>query len=449
MSDIVDINGIPFGDLSKVNAIAKADFSFFNGIASAGGGASGSFTDTDFSLGIGSDRETFSDMSIGDAAGDRIVVIAWSAYDADAIVYASVGGAACTLHNSVIQGVTSAGIASVVVASGTIADVYLQFDTEVEDLSVGIYAIYGAQATIKDEDTDSGTSSSNIDLSINVGVGDVVIAAAAVSKVTSGQDITWDEVLSEDYNDEHAVLNNPAFSSAHNGFDSGNWPLDISATTVSDASAGAGGAFGPADSYWDDFEGDDFSGDNGDPFNPRNWEVGYADGSDPWEIQNNKLRITVAPSERNDLLSKFSLSGDFDVEFGYTLVTYPSTNEWQVTLLAAAYPYDVTYGARIRHSYYNGHRILHKAINGGGTYDLTQVSTSVTTAVLRMVRVDNNFTSYHGLTGTTLMKTSAVSGASGKNFQFIIRGYSSTSNPSAVFDINNFTINSGTVVAPY
>jgi hypothetical protein len=199
---------------------------------------------------------------------------------------------------------------------------------------------------------------------------------------------------------------------------------------------------------WGSFTGDDFTGTNGDLYDTEIWKVYFVEGDDPWEIQDNQLRITVDPNDRNDLVSTFSLEGDFDVEIDYTLLTYPSTNEWQITLLAIASPEDQLYGVRIRHSYYNGHRILHKAINGGSSYDVDQVPTSVTTAKLRIVRVDNNFTSYHGEEGTTFMKTSAVSGANGKDFQFIIRGFSSSSNPAALFDIDNFTINSGTVVPP-
>ena len=192
--------------------------------------------------------------------------------------------------------------------------------------------------------------------------------------------------------------------------------------------------------FWPNFAGDDFIEIDDDPPDPQAWSLVTGSSS----ISSNKLRISTA-SGNDEVGSLFGIYGDFDIQIDVDLVTYPNTNYWNFSfrLWNAAATAGVTLEIRVESS----QRKIKFFDNAGSWIERDSDNTSLTSTKFKFVRVSSTITASYWDGGDWVVSgTSTVLGTD----TIYVRCKSGkwSSNPTAVADFDNFTINSGTVVQP-
>lgn len=183
---------------------------------------------------------------------------------------------------------------------------------------------------------------------------------------------------------------------------------------------------------------DVFTGTDGDPPDPNKWSrslqvSGYC------EIQSNKLRIKADSTYGGvATASRYLLSGDFDLQVDFDLVTYPATGNWSVTLevqnpttgylCRTEYRYDSNYGWYA--NYYDG------SWGSRGTYLET-----LTSSRLRIARSGSTIT-YYRWTGSAWVSLGTDTTTLGTGEVFVRLNVNSWSGfPTASADFDNLLIN--------
>ncbi|MFT5728753.1 MAG: hypothetical protein ACI8PB_002909 [Desulforhopalus sp.] len=187
---------------------------------------------------------------------------------------------------------------------------------------------------------------------------------------------------------------------------------------------------------------DDFTGTDGDAPNPLLWTTGIPE-SYVVKIDDNSLYLSKPiGSGECSVDSTYSLPGDADVQVDYTLIDTSLSNEWRagISILLES-------GNRlwVTRAYSSGSRYLVLAYNGT-TYAATYLSTSDTSGKLRIIKSGSTITAqvWTGGSWTSIAHTLSDSSDISK-VSCSLAGYSSV-NPATTVKLDNFIINSGTVI---
>ena len=183
---------------------------------------------------------------------------------------------------------------------------------------------------------------------------------------------------------------------------------------------------------WDDFTGNDDDDPNPDLWN--RWETGC-----PFNIQSNKLQSSHTGVQNTSWVTKGILSGDFDVQIDYEILTGPSTNRWILQFTAAPVQPPTTTYILIDRRYDSGHK-YYSNIYLSGSIDQASTSTSDMSGKLRIVRSGSNVTVYYH-NGTSWVAQNTRSGYTTADMYISLRSITTSSMTfQATYD--NFTINS-------
>ena len=188
---------------------------------------------------------TFSAQAIGDAADDRLVLVAADQVDTSAPTAAAVtiNGDAATIYATATVNFSTVVIFGKVVPTGTTANIVVTWSESAFRTRIDVAAAYGVQsATATDSVTDTGTSS--VDLPIDCEAGGVVFAAVSACN-TLGTPLTgcaWSNITER--SDVQGENTNERYSTASDAFATQQTALAISATVTSaNFMAGAALAF--------------------------------------------------------------------------------------------------------------------------------------------------------------------------------------------------------------
>ena len=165
------------------------------------------------------------------------------------------------------------------------------------------------------------------------------------------------------------------------------------------------------------------------------------------KIISNKLRQSVASAiSSGSTDSIMSVSGDFDIQTDFTLVTYPASDIWLVRLTAAAVD-DLTDFLYIDRRYASGHKFVAQAqIDSVAKGTAGSVTTTLNTGKLRLTRAGTTVTCYYWDGSAWANLYSYIGWVTGPvKLSLAMR---TTAAISAAADFDNFKINSGTVVWP-
>jgi hypothetical protein len=201
--------------------------------------------------------------------------------------------------------------------------------------------------------------------------------------------------------------------------------------------------------FWDAFTGDDFTGNNGDDPNPVIWSKSINSGSDYMSIQNNKLNFN-SPGDNanhdNRANGTFTLTGDFDIQIDFDVTTFnqPTDSVSYIYLgLSGSTFHSVS---RIRNTDgTNGYGAL------GSGFSLSNYNNAADSGKLRLTRVGSIIKGFiwsgaqwewdGNEAGITISSTGTG------NMRPILK-FEQENNGSMNVNMDNFIINSGTVVAP-
>ena len=186
---------------------------------------------------------------------------------------------------------------------------------------------------------------------------------------------------------------------------------------------------------------DIFTGTNGTPPNTYLWNSIIGTPT----IQDNKLRLSTETTNE-EVESIFRISGDFSIQVGLNLVTYPATDNWNFTLRLWNEAEDDGVTLERRYDAPTGHMIKFFDYDTGWV-ERDSDTTSITAFKFKFVRVGSIITaSYWNGSSWIVSGTSSVLGTQDIKVRFKSAKWSG--NPTAVADYDNFVINSGTVVWP-
>lgn len=188
--------------------------------------------------------------------------------------------------------------------------------------------------------------------------------------------------------------------------------------------------------------GDDFTGVNGEAPNTYLWSP--ITGS--LSIESNKLRSVITNAIQNNKTgSNFKISGDFDIQVDYTLVSVTSIDTWNVRLYAFTENYDDNIDIARRYGsgdfYFDSYNV------DGGGYTTNSTATTNTTGKLRLRRVGSTVTSYYW-GGSDWVTLSASLSWVFDDVTVSIYCNTATTAQSHTADFDNFTVNSGTLYWP-
>jgi hypothetical protein len=200
---------------------------------------------------------------------------------------------------------------------------------------------------------------------------------------------------------------------------------------------------------WDNFTGDDFTGDNGDPPDTDVWYPIYSISTgqdyDP-EIQSNSLRTRVAnDSGLCGLDSKYVITGDFDIQIDFT-ADDPS-DDYTVAFFQVHEVGTASNRARIYFASRpdTGGDYFAARLEGDTAQGPTSDVTDVNPSKMRIVRSGSTVTFYYDNSGWV-----EIASWTWYDFDVTVRLFAanySSDNPSTI-TWDNFLINSGTVVQP-
>ena len=146
---------------------------------------------------------------------------------------------------------------------------------------------------------------------------------------------------------------------------------------------------------WDDFTGSD--DDEADSAKWSSLETGTT-----FNIQSNALQASHTAAQTVSRRSLAQLSGDFDIEIDFNLITAPNTNVW-------AFQFQVTTGTATSNDLalidirYNSSKYYYTTIKIGGASYYAQTTTSDTSGKLRFLRTGSNIKIYYDNSGWVLL----------------------------------------------
>jgi hypothetical protein len=187
------------------------------------------------------------------------------------------------------------------------------------------------------------------------------------------------------------------------------------------------------------FTGDDFTGANGTAPNLWSYIVGTP------TIQSNKLRFSTL-TNNDEIESVFKISGDFDIQIDFDLVTYPAVDNWNFAL--RLWNEAKTKGMTLERRFDDptGHMI--KTFDYTGSWVEQDSDTiAITSMKFKHVRSGSTTTSYYW-DGSQWVLTYASTALGTDDIIVILKCAKWAGNPTAEADWDNFVINSGTVVWP-
>lgn len=181
---------------------------------------------------------------------------------------------------------------------------------------------------------------------------------------------------------------------------------------------------------------DDFTGSDDDEADSAKW-ISLETGT-TFNIQSNALQASHTAAQTVSRRSLAQLSGDFDIEIDFNLITAPNTNVW-------ALQFQVTTGTPTSNDLalidirYNSSKYYYTTIKISGTAYYTQAATSDTSGKLRFLRTGSNIKIYYDNSGWVLLHDRNSFTTS--DLYILLRSVTSTSMTfQASFD--NLTINS-------
>jgi hypothetical protein len=191
---------------------------------------------------------------------------------------------------------------------------------------------------------------------------------------------------------------------------------------------------------WDD----DFTGSNGDPPDKQKWYQHQV--LNPSDIQNNKLNMTVTGSgddRYSGVRSTFRLTGNFSVTMDFDLVTYPSTQRWEVVIQLWNPSNDYRYSmGRHYRTGYNNHAYAAFKYEGSWVWDTDP--TTDTSGKVRIIRQGTNMYCAYWQPDTGWTALASWSGVDTGDLE--VRLWLATHDPSypaAEANIDNFIIGRG------
>jgi len=201
----------------------------------------------------------------------------------------------------------------------------------------------------------------------------------------------------------------------------------------------------PPDPF-ENFTGDDFTGTNGSPLNTNYWSV-YGAYSDEWEIQNNKASINLTTENREALsVSLFTLPSDFDIQIDIDSIV--ASNPGGAVIRFNTFDSGFHNGCFGGVQVISGVKNFHASHLTNDVYDSqTNVARANDYGKLKIVRTGTNvvYSCQDGGGGWVQIKTKDQGSATTMFVYLHARSLPST---SITGNFDNFTINSGVVVAP-
>jgi len=148
---------------------------------------------------VGATAYTFSSHDIGPAASDRIVVVVCHTEGASsALSSCTIGGTTAPIRIQSNNGNIVTAIASLLVTSGTTADIVVTWDQATLRCTIGVYSLTGAEETPVDTDFDAAASGTASNLTVTIPA-----EGAAINGDTHGTGTTattWSGSSAADYN---------------------------------------------------------------------------------------------------------------------------------------------------------------------------------------------------------------------------------------------------------
>lgn len=194
---------------------------------------------------------------------------------------------------------------------------------------------------------------------------------------------------------------------------------------------------------------DDFDGTDEDEADARLWDVANNSATGIVEILTNKLRLSI-PSTSSDesivLTSKYLLTGDFDIQIDYDLISYDPPSSSLSRLVDFRLEMDTGYFQIYVQMDSSGD---HDTITASPADSWTLHETVYETGKLRIKRVGSTVTTYYW-TGTQWEWAGNTSGHSFSDTDtsdaMVYLGITADFDAGGTTDLDNFTINEGTVV---
>jgi hypothetical protein len=179
---------------------------------------------------------------------------------------------------------------------------------------------------------------------------------------------------------------------------------------------------------------DTFTGSDGSDPDPDRW-YGLEYGTSAVQILGNQSRHTTASGNAR-MYSNIAIDGDFDIQVDYSINTGPASNVWTAWLRAEDYFNDLRF-SYIARAYNSGHKYLFCDTG------CTEIFLSHTNGKLRLTRSGNTFHAYYDSSGWVEIGTGRTNSTINKLVKIQLGVTRSTTNPTAIIDFDNFTINSG------
>jgi len=150
------------------------------GMAAAAGGAITFSFEDEYKRTQSSGSVTASSMSLGTAAADRIIVVAYQHNDVGPMTSCTIAGITATNIVEKTQDVKAyASIWAASVTSGTTGDVVLSGVSPLKCASLAVYAMYGASITPETTTTDGNDSGTSVSLNTNISTGELAIVSVS------------------------------------------------------------------------------------------------------------------------------------------------------------------------------------------------------------------------------------------------------------------------------
>ena len=177
---------------------------------------------------------------------------------------------------------------------------------------------------------------------------------------------------------------------------------------------------------------DDFTGTDSDPPNTTLWRLPITAS-----ILSNKLRITNSSLKTGEVISKFILSGDFDVQIDYTNIVYPNIAGWSASFQCV----NLVNSKIVQNTRrYDSGQKYHAEYNDGSWHTIASVATSDISGKLRLVRSGNSVTCYYYNSGWISLGSYTSFGSEATYFILNMAYYSPYT--AGTVDYDNFIINS-------
>jgi len=138
---------------------------------------------------VGATTYTFSGADIGPAASDRIVVVTCHTEGGASVSSATIGGSTADIHIQSNNGNVVTTIISLLVTTGTTADIVVTWNTSTLRCTIGIWSLTGAEEVVVD--TDSAAAASGTAQTLTVTIPAEGTAISGDSHGTGTTPTTW------------------------------------------------------------------------------------------------------------------------------------------------------------------------------------------------------------------------------------------------------------------